>query len=88
MNPNTNETIWYQWKKDGGDVGEETESGVLFIPSINRTDAGNYTCRGRNVAGYSNSDHVQVVVLCKCSIHTLNNFICIISEELLKYSSI
>ena len=88
MNSNTNETIWYQWKKDGEDVGEETESGILYVASINRTDAGNYTCRGRNVAGYSDSDHVQVVVLCECRIHTLNNFICTISEALLKYNSI
>ena len=84
MNPNTNETIWYEWKKDGGDVGEETESGVLFIPSIKRTDAGNYTCRGRSVAGYSDSDNVQVVILCKYSKHTLNSFICTISEAILK----
>ena len=69
MNPNMNETIWYQWRKDGEDVGEEIESGVLFIPSIKRTDAGNYTCRGRNVAGYFDSDNVQVVILCKCSKH-------------------
>ena len=84
MNQNTNETIWYQWRKDGEDVGEETERGVFFIPSINRTDAGNYTCRGRNVAGYFDSDNVQVVVHCKCSIQSLNNyFICTISEVLL-----
>ena len=63
--PNTNETIWYQWRKDRGDTGEETESGVLFIQSIKRTDAGSYTCRGRNVAGYSDSDPVTITVHCK-----------------------
>ena len=41
--------------KDGENVGEETESGILFLPSIKRTDAGDYTCRGRNVAGCSDS---------------------------------
>ena len=71
MTPNFNETIWYQWRKYGEDVGEETESGVLCIPSIKRTDAGNYTCRGRNVAGYSDSDPVTVVVHCKCCVLTL-----------------
>ena len=65
MNPNMNETIWYQWKKDREDVGEETESGVLFIPSIKRTDAGNYICRGRNVAGYSDSDPVTIIIHCE-----------------------
>ena len=64
MKPNKNETIWYQWRKDGEDVGEEKESGVLFIPSIKRTDAGNYTCRGRNVAGYSDSDPITITVHC------------------------
>ena len=44
---------------------EKRQSGVLFIPSIKRTDAGNYTCRGRNVAGYSASDLVRVIVHCK-----------------------
>ena len=68
MNPNMNETIWYQWRKDGGDIEDETESGVLSITSIKRNDAGKYTCRGRNVAGYSDSDPVKIVVYCKCSI--------------------
>ena len=65
LQPNSNETIWYHWRKNGENVGEETESGVLFIPSIKRTDAGNYTCRGRNVACYSASDLVRVIVHCK-----------------------
>ena len=65
MSSNTNETIWYQWRKNGGDTGEETESGILFIPFINRTDAGTYTCRGRNVAGYSDSDPNTIIVHCK-----------------------
>ena len=68
MSPNTNETIWYQWRKDGGDIGDETANGVLLITSIKRTDAGNHTCRGRNVAGFSDSDPVKIVVHCKCSI--------------------
>ena len=65
MNSNINETIWYHWKKDGGDVGKETESGDLFISSIKRTDAGSYTCRGRNVAGYSDSNPVAIIVHCE-----------------------
>ena len=64
MNPNINETIWYQWRKDEEDVGKETES-ILFISSTKRTDAGNYTCRGRNVAGYSDSDPVTITVHCE-----------------------
>ena len=67
MEPYSNETIWYQWRKDGGEVGEETESGVMFIPSIKRTDAGNYTCRGSNIAGYSDSVFVTILVHCKYS---------------------
>ena len=50
MSSNTNETVWYQWRNDEGDVGEQTESGILFIPSIKQAYAGSYTCRGRNVA--------------------------------------
>ena len=72
MTPNLNETIWYQWRKDGGNIEEETESGVLFIPSIKRTDAGNYICRGRNVAGYSDSDPLTIIVHCK-SVHMYCN---------------
>ena len=64
MNQNTNETIWYQWRKNGEDIGKETKSGVLSLSPIKRTDAGNYTCRGRNVAGHSDSDLVTVVVHC------------------------
>ena len=65
MTPKLNETIWYQWRKDGKDVGEEKESGVLLIASIKRTDAGNYSCRGRNVAGYSDSYPVTISVHCE-----------------------
>ena len=65
MEPYSDETIWHQWRKDGEDVGEQTESGVLFIPSIKRTDAGDYRCRGRNVAGYSDSDPITIIVNCK-----------------------
>ena len=65
MEPNSNETIWYQWRKEGGDVGEETEGGVLFISSVKKTDAGNYTCRGRNVAGQSDSHPVPIIVHCE-----------------------
>ena len=65
MNPNKNETIWYQWRKDGEDVGEETESGILFIHSISRNNAGNYTCRARNVANYSESNPSTLLVHCK-----------------------
>ena len=68
MNPNSNETIWYQWTKGEENVGDVTESGVFFIPSIKRTDVGNYTCRGRNVAGYSDSNPVTVVVHCKSAL--------------------
>ena len=65
MNPNANETILYQWRKNGGETGEETESGIFFIPFNNRNDAGTYTCRGRNVAGYSDSDPITIIVHCK-----------------------
>ena len=62
---NNNATVWYQWRKDGILIVEETKSFVLFIPFIQRTDAGNYTCRGRNVAGYADSVPVEIIVHCK-----------------------
>ena len=64
MNQNTNETIWYRWRKNGEDIGEETKSGILFIHSIQRTNAGTYICRGRNVAGHSDSDPISIIVHC------------------------
>ena len=65
LSPVRNETIWYQWSRGGIPISNDNVSGVLTIPSVNRTDAGNYTCRARNVAGSVTSNHVKLIVHCK-----------------------
>lgn len=43
--------ITYQWQKDGGDIGGETNSALTTIPSALATDSGSYTCAVTNGLG-------------------------------------
>ena len=70
--PVKNETINYRWIKDG--VQTLSQTGVLSLPSVSRTDAGSYRCRVSNIAGHVDSQPFTLIVHCMClSIDTFGN---------------
>ena len=67
-NPNITK---YEWLKKGTKVKglnasptSLTARGEIF-PKINRTDGGEFTCRGKNSAGWGESNTCHVDVYCK-----------------------